>query len=269
MPLLDAGPITPSSNIMGAVWMTMLLGGDAEARKAFEKALGGMMLDNALKVFPEKVDLTADDLAMIRAAPAGDLDLAPLMADALKAGYVTGEIVLIVLGLRQQAPKLATINSAVRIMERRLAKINASEPKEAAIPAGEASIKRAWRRMTCVAPFWAATILHQEYVEGLSGSYGQLFRFDGKVHDAGIQHGLQDFKALGAVVEADQEACLPFLATADAIRRDGEAFQLIRQKRPFLDPEIVYRWPEGLNLPTVKVPYQKLDQEELELASQL
>lgn len=268
MPVLEFGGMSTEA-IMGPVWLTMMMGDDLEAREAIENSIGGMVMDNMYHLAPDKVELTPEDIKLIRSAPAGDLDLLPIFGEAFKSGCLAGEIVTLVLGLRQQAPKLATINAAVRVIERRLAHINAGLDPEQRFPAAEASIKRAWRKMHSVAHFWAALFMHVDYMQRIAPRYSQIMNSQPRIADKTLQNMLTNISGLREILELDKEAAIPFLATSEAIRRDGESFNLIRQKRPFLDPDIMYRVSEDIELPIVKISYPKLTLEELELASSL
>ena len=213
----------------------------------------------------EPVSLNRQILDWIRNAPHHDEIMSSLVEAANWKGPTAGNILLLVLSLATHAPRLASVNNAVAVVER----WNMRKGK----PASRKSIVDAWSRFKPVAHLWAAYNLYPsvedifvdwafEAAEAKGIPVSQALE-----SDEGMRALEEAANAIGELFAFTEIDCLPlFLAIAEKLRRDGEQHfapgQEIRQ-RPLLDASEMWRAPEGIFMPEPPISYPPLCEEDM------
>lgn len=181
----------------------------------------------------------------------------------------SGHILSYVLRLGRYNPKLASVESAVRILEHRY--------MHEGSPSGTTSIKVAWTKYKNISPFIVGLILASIRAEPVIRKIPSIISRNQKLgRDVEIDtNGMKDY--LGLIVgesplfaEYIREVVPYAAAHAEKYRIAGEKHFASGQEarnKPLLDPTKTWCVPVGFDLPAVELNLDRLSSEELEAAT--
>jgi len=241
-----------------------------EDSEKFDRALMGnafISLVNYTGV--EKAKIGPEEFGLIAA---GQPDRIPLAVKAKELDYGTrtaGHILFYTLRLARHAPRLASVATAIRILERRylLEKL----------PSSPGSIKTAWYKYRPVAHFvGAVSCMPEEYLELANafplpeGAINARLDYVRTDPDMAVKMFSDPRSAVQKLDHASAVILPRYFAFAEALRKSGEAHFAAGQNvhgHSLLDPETSWRVPEGFALPKVEIDLPPLDDDEMKAAT--
>lgn len=219
------------------------------------------------KAFPEALPPpTREEYASAAAADPAGLRIDRKLDDYMAGIFIGGRVLENGLRLAEHAPKLFSLNKAIELVEREL--------MEAGMQSNRTFIMGCWRRLKPSCHILCAHLRDPERLlraNDLVGTLPNISQPTKKQTAFGLSGtGIVDFltsikgdgHAFGVKLRAEVES---MLAEAEALRRLGEKRYAHGQKargKPFLDPEQMWRVPEGFDLPKVIPEFEPLTKAE-------
>jgi len=244
--------------------------GEGDGFQGNEAGLFGPFIYWIVQLNPEKRSKLSDEAFQLIAHSNPEKFNIGQSAAKLVYGLITsGHILAYVLRLGRYNSRIASVESAVRILEQRYTQEGS--------PASPASIKAAWSKYKSLSPFVIGFFAEGKRAEPIVSRMPQFWdTSDGLKRDVQINpHGIQDY-----LREATSENPIfnryftevaPYaMAMAEKYRLAGQEHFAPGQEarnKPLLDPEKTWRLPEGFKLPKVVMRLERLDTEELNAAT--
>ncbi|MDX2143211.1 MAG: hypothetical protein SFV19_07640 [Rhodospirillaceae bacterium] len=212
---------------------------------------------------PEKVKLTAKDIAALYKTDSSGIRLPATYQSTIGQGLLAGAVLLNALRIADHMGDRASVELAMRLTAVMAAKGGA--------PHSRAHMMKAWSRYRGLSHFFAAYFQNPALFRRipkllrLKVSKRAMARSPADRLPVGakqIQGMIADPKAFAAgIQEIARDILPPYIATAERLRQLGEKYYAPNQKRrgkPLLDPKIMWRIPRGFELPKVEIKFKRL-----------
>ncbi|MEQ8734103.1 MAG: hypothetical protein RIC29_04205 [Rhodospirillaceae bacterium] len=235
-----------------------------------EAGLFGPFIYWIVQLNPEKRSKLSDEAFQLIAHSNPDkLDIGQSSAKLVYGLITSGHILAYVLRLGRYNARIASVESAVRILEQRYTQEGS--------PASPARIKAAWSKYKYLSPFVVGFFSEGNRAAPIVKGMPQFWdtsdglKRDVPINPQGIQSYLSDATSENPSFNRYFTEVVPYaMAMADKFRQAGEEHfapgQEVRNK-PLLDPEHTWHLPESFKLPKVVMRLERLDAEELNAAT--
>lgn len=244
--------------------------GKTDGIQGNEAGLFGPFIYWIIQLNPDKRSKLSDEaFELIAHSNPEKLDIGQSAAKLVYGLITSGHVLSYVLRLGRYNPRIASVESAVRILEQRYTQEGS--------PASPASIKAAWSKYKFLSPFVVGFFAEGKRAVPIVSGMPQFWdtsdglKRDVQISPDGIKGYLTDATSENPSFNRYFTEVVPYaMAMAEKFRQAGEEHFAPGQEarnKPLLDPENTWRLPEGFKVPKAVLRLERLDAEELNAAT--